>query len=749
MHKAGNLKDAEALYQLILVSDPKQPDALSLLGTLYLQRGSTQEGVKLIEASLQANPKQPVILRNLCMALMELKRFEDAAEAYAKLVGMEPRSPDVHYGYGNALNATRQYDAALTSYNKALSVKPDYVAALFSQGNVLHKLKRYEEAITNYNKVLALSPGYADAYNNRGIAFMALKKYSEALADIEKTIQLKPELFEAHINLSNVLRALGRFNEALRICDKAIAVNPKHADAHNIRAIILQDLGLMEEALTSFERAIANNPLHAEAYYNRSNILREQKRYDEALAGFEKVLELVPDMPFLRGNILHTRMHICRWEGMDGLVADIASDIEASKPVSTPFSLLATPLSGIQRKKCAEIFVREKYPEHDQKLWNGEIYAHDKIRLGYFSADFHNHATSYLMAELFELHDRSRFEVTAFSFGPNTHDAMRTRLEKAFDRFVDVHSKNSAEIATLAREMEIDIALDLKGFSQNLRTDIFAWRPSPIQVNYLVYPGTMGAIYMDYIIADSTLIPVVDQVHYSEKIIYLPYSYQANDSLRPISDKPLTRKDVGLPDKGIVFCCFNNSYKLTPTVFDIWMRLLHKVKGSVLWLLESNDIMRRNIIAEAMARDIAKDRIIFAPRMDLPEHLARHRLADLFLDTFYINAHTTASDALWVGLPVVTCIGETFSARVAASLLHAIGMPELVTDSHEAYEALALELATQPQILSDLKAKLAKNRLSEPLFNTALYTRHLEDSYIQMWKRYQAGQMPAHIYVQA
>jgi len=749
LHSAGNLNDAEALYQLVLVADPAQPDALGLLGTVYLQRGNRQEGVRLIEASLKASPKQPAILKNYCMALMGLKRIDEAVIQYGKLVAMDPKNPEAHYGLGNALRESGRYDEALISYGRASSLKPDYAAAIISQGNVLQLLKRYSDAMVCYDKAITLKPDYSEAYNNRGIAFVAMKRHEQALGDFEKTISLKPASFEAHVNLSDALRVLGRFDEALVVSEKAIALRPDHADAYNNRGSVLKELRRDSDALAAFDQAIACNPEHAEAYYNRSNILRELRRFDEALAGYEKVMALKPDTAYLLGNILYTSMNICKWRDMDAVTHDIARGIEAGKAVCTPFSLLATPLSGAQKKKCAEIFIRDKFPEHPHKQWNGDIYAHDKIRLGYFSADFHNHATAHLMAELFERHDRSRFEVTAFSFGPAVNDSMRQRLEKGFDHFIDIRTKSDSEVAALARNMEIDIALDLKGFSQHLRTGIFARRPAPIQVNYLVYPGTMGAHYIDYMIADATLIPAEHQADYSEKIVYMPHSYQVNDSQRKISDKQYTRKELGLPEKGFVFCCFNNSYKLTPDIFDIWMRLLHKVEGSVLWLLESSAFARKNIISEASARGVAEERLVFAERLDLPEHLARHRLADLFLDTFYVNAHTTASDALWAELPVLTCIGGTFAARVAASLLHALGLPELVTDSHASYEALAVELATNPQKLSAIKMKLSKNRLAESLFNTPLYTRHLEAAYVEMWKRYQAGRVPEHIHIQA
>ena len=351
------------------------------------------------------------------------------------------------------------------------------------------------------------------------------------------------------------------------------------------------------------------------------------------------------------------------------------------------------------------------------------------------------------MAELFERHDKTKFELTAFSFGPDQNDEMRQRVSKAFDRFIDVRMKTDEEVARLSRDLGIDIAVDLKGVTQDCRTGIFSYRAAPIQVSYLGYPGTMGAEYIDYLIADKTLIPIESQQHYSEKIVYLPYSYQVNDAQRKISDKVFTRSELGLPESWFVFCCFNNNYKITPNTFDLWMKILGQVTGSVLWLFEDNPTAAKNLRLEAQKRGMDPSRLVFAKRMNLPEHLARHKVADLFLDTLPCNAHTTASDALWAGLPVLTQAGESFASRVAASLLNAIELPELVTYTPEAYVALAIDLATHPAKLQELKSKLAANRLTTPLFDTALFTQHIEAAYTLMFERYQADLMPDHIYI--
>ena len=614
-------------------------------------------------------------------------------------------------------------------------------------GVCLQKEDNAIQALESCDKAIALNPDYAEAWSNRGAVLHDLKRHDDALVSCDKALALKPDHVEAWLNLGVTLHDLTQLDEALASYDKAIALNPDYAEAWSNRGVVLHDLKCFEEALASYDKALALKPDNAEARFSLGVTLQGLKRFEEALASYDKALALNADMPYALGNWLLTTMFLCDWKGLDAACDKITKRIDTGDRASTPFPVLAIPSSLAQQRKCADIYIQDKFPANPCLPPFGEKYAHDRIRIGYFSADFHNHATAYLMAELFELHDRSKVEVIGFSYGVSSSGAMRKRLETAFDRFIDVSAKTDQEIALLARTFEIDIAIDLKGFTQDSRTGIFAMRPAPVQVNYLGYPGTMGADYIDYLIADPTLIPPEHIPHYSEKIVYLPHTYQVNDSHRKISDRGMSRKDAGLPKEGFVFCCFNSNFKITPDVFAVWMRLLQKVEGSVLWLFEGDSTAASNLRQEAKKRGISADRLVFAERMDLSDHLARYRLADVFLDTLYCNAHTTASDALWAGLPVLTCLGETFAGRVAASLLNAIGLPELIARSHDEYESLALALATDPQRLSAIKQKLAQNRTTHPLFDTALFTRHIESAYAAMWERHQAGLSPDHIHV--
>jgi len=640
--------------------------------------------------------------------------------------------------------AQNQQPAGINFRGKTFAINDAFLLAVREHG-----LKNFQTAIEIYNLILAQVPGYAEVYNARGIALQELKRFDEALASCDKAIALKPDYAYAYNDRGNILRALERHDEELAAYEKAIAFKPDYIEAHFNRVGTLQKMKRFDEALAGCDRIIALKSDYAEAHHARGNVLRSLERFEESMASYKKALALKPDVPYLIGDLLYMQMHLCSWQGMSATFDLMVKGLEADKIVSNPFLWVTSPASIVQQKKCTELYVASKYPPAATSLWNGEKYTHDKIRIGYFSADLHNHATSYLMAQFFELHDHSKFEITAFSFGPPSTHAMRDRLENAFDHFIDVSAKSNREIAQLAREMEIDIAVDLKGFTQDSRPGIFAWRPAPIQVNYLGYPGTMGASYIDYLIADPVLIPEEHKQYYTEKIAYLPDSYQVNDSSKKISDKVFTRRDFKLPEEAFVFCSFNNNYKITPDLFDIWMRLLHRVPSSVLWLFVANRLPISNLQEEAKSRGIESHRLIFTDQVELAEHLARHRLADLFLDTFYCNAHTTASDALWAGLPLVTCLGQTFVSRVAGSLLTAVGLPELITHSHAEYEALAFELATHPDKLVAIRQKLAQNRTTTSLFNTPLFTKHIEAAYIKMWERTQTGLPPDHIYVDA
>ena len=549
---------------------------------------------------------------------------------------------------------------------------------------------------------------------------------------------------EAYFSRGTELLDHKQFNAAIACFEKAIRLNPGNADAYVNRGVALQELRRLDEALESYNGAIRLNPGDEDAYVNRGTVLKELKRLNEALASYKRAIQLNPEVDYLLGNLINTKMHLCDWDSLNILINQLIEKNLQNQKTSVPFTTLALIDNLKFHQQSAKIYADTRYPKNKILPSLTKYPKHQQIRIGYFSADFREHPVSYLTAELFELHNRDQFEIIAFSFGGNTQDRIRKRLENAFDQFLDVKDKTDQEITALARKMEIDIAIDLGGFTKGSRTNIFAMRAAPIQLSYIGYLGSMGAEYYDYLIADPTIIPQGYEQYYSEKIAYLP-SYQVNDTKLEISEKIFTRSELGLPIDGFVFCCFNSVYKITPSTFDSWMRILLAVQGSVLFLLDANETATNNLNKEANARGISSDRLIFGKSLPRPEYLARYRIPELFLDTLPYNAGTTASDALRMGLPVLTLMGESFASRMAASLLNAVRLPELITENQEAYESLAIELATNPQKLEAIKNKLVNNLPTSPLYNTKLFTQQIESAYQTMYQRYQNDLPPDHI----
>jgi len=628
---------------------------------------------------------------NQAAAAQKAGNLAEAERLYRQIPG---QVPEVLVNLGNLLARQGRHGEAMAFYDQAVAARPDFFEALFNRGNLLLELKRSEEALESYDRVLAVRQDFPGVWNNRGTALRGLRRLDEALASFQRAATLMPGHFNALTNAAVILWDMKRLPEALAAADRALGVQPGFAEALYVKANVLRDLGRTDEALNAYEAALKSNPAHP-----------------HALNGAAQVARIV-----------------CDWNRTEVLTPRVIENAPSGRAVIQPFVLMGYSDDAALQRRCAENLVRMFVPQRPA-LRDVRRYGHDKIRLAYLSADFHEHPTARLMVELFERHDRSRFEVTAIAFGPDDGSPLRARLKKAFDHFEDVRGKSDAEVARMLREGEIDIAVDLNGHTAEGRPGIFAWRPAPVQVNYLVYPGTTGADFMDVILADRIALPADQQVNMREKIVHLPDSYQANDATRIVPPPP-ARAEAGLPDRGFVFCCFNNSWKITAPMFDIWMRLLSQVDGSVLWLLDGPHA--DNLRKEATARGVDPARLIFAPKLPAEQHLARHQLADLFLDTLPYNAHTTCSDALWAGLPVVTCYGKAFPGRVAASLLKAIDLPELVTATPQLYEALALELAQNPALLKATKEKLARNRTTTPLFDSERFRKNIEAAYEAM-----------------
>ncbi|HYA07440.1 MAG TPA: tetratricopeptide repeat protein [Xanthobacteraceae bacterium] len=772
----GNLKrygEAAIAYDKALALKPNLAEA-------WLGRGNVLLHLKSYDGALAAFDKALALKADLADAWLgrgnvfyELRRYDDGLAAYDRALALKPDLAEAWLGRGNVVNGLKRYDDALAAYDKALALKPDLANAWLGRGNVFNELKRSDEAFAAIDRALALEPDLAEAWHGRGNVFDELKRYDDALAAYDKALALKPDLAEAWLGRGNVFYELKRrddasaafdkaltlkpdlanawlgrgnvcyefkrYDDALAAYDRALALKPDLAGAWLGRGNVFYELKRHDDALAAHDRALALAPGLAEAWFSCGNVLNELKRYGDAFAAFDKAVALKPDLDFAVGARLFAKLNLCDWTNRQAETAQLLSMIGEQILASTPFWLLAVESSPADQLRCASRY-QQSQPNFTP-LWRGEIYSHDRIRVAYLSADFREHAVGYLTAGLFEHHDKSRFEITALSLVPDQDSPTRDRIKRAVEHFIDVRRQDDGDIAELIRRHEIDIVIDLMGFTAHSRHGVLARRAAPVQVNYLGYSGTAGAGYIDYIVADPTVIPEDQCGFYTEQVIWLAESYLVNDDRRAISERTPTRRECGLPDDTFVYCCFNNSYKLAPETFQVWMRLLNATPDSVLWLSEANPAAQANLRREADRCGVSAQRLIFAARMPaVADHLARQRHADLFLDTLPYNAHTTACDALWAGVPIVTCLGASFVGRVAASLLKAVGLDELITHSLEDYETLALKLAREPAYLASVRDRLERNRTTFPLFNTERTTRQIEAAYTMMWQRYQSGE---------
>lgn len=730
-HQTGNLADAEKLYLEAMRAAPGDASAPHLLGVVRAQQGRNGEALELIGTALKHKPDAPEMLSNYANVLKTLGRFDEALVAYDRALKIKPDYLAVSARRGMVLRDLGRLDDALAATDQVIRQRPDFLEAHSNRGAILSDLGRHDEALAAYDRALALDARFPDVWNNRALTLKAVKRLPEALSNIEQALALHPEFTEAWNNRGIILFDLKRTGDALISYDKALALQPDYAEALNNRAVALASLKRYAESLSDCDRAIALHPGFADAMYNRGNALTELGRPEEALHSYEQALASDPAHPSALSGLANAALVTGDWKRTTELTPVLKADILEGKSIIQPFVVMGYFDDNDLQLRASRNYVRQAGPGKLAPLWKGETYNHDKIRIAYLSADFHQHVTAALTVEMFENHDRDRFETIAVSFGPDDGSDMRRRLVKAFDRFHDARNQTDREVAQLLRQWEVDIAVDLGGHTSGARPWVLAHRPAPVQAKYMGYPGTSGSDFIDYIVADHLTVPS-DQEHFiSERVAALPDTLWVTDTTVPVPSAP-TRAEAGLPEEGFVFCCFNHNWKITAPLFDIWMRLLKQVDGSVLWLLQGNAAIRGNLQDEARMRGVDPDRLIFARRTTPTEHLARQQLADLFLDTLPYNAHTTASDALWVGLPLITTPGHSMPARVAASILAAAHVSELIAPDLAAYEALALKLARNPHALRAIRAKIADGRVNAPLFDTRRFTRNLEAAYVAM-----------------
>jgi len=739
-HQCGMLAEAEKFYAAILQARPDHFDALRLLGVLRQQQGNNAEALRLINTALKMNPRSLEALCNFAGVLFALKHYDEALASYDRALVIEPGHPEVLYNRGNTLLQLGRDEEALAAFDRALAKKPDHPEMLVNRGNALLRLDRVPKALAAFDRVLELVPDHAIALGNRGTALKLLGRYEEALENYRKLLELTPDNVAALNDHGSTLLLLKRAEEALAIFDQVLAIAPDQPGALNTRADLLRVLGRHDEAVDAYDKILAAAPHNGEVLYNRGKSLWALGKLEEAMASYEQAR--AHNHPRALGDLAMCRLRIADWPSAVSLAGALRTHL-AEGGLVDPFALMALGLDPSDQLESSRRYVRTRIADAPTPFVHASAIRPDKLRIAYLSSDFRQHPVGTAIAELLERHDKTCFEIVGVSYGSNDSSATRTRIVEAFDQFHDVASDGDRDIAQLLNDRHVHIAVALNGLTAGCRPGVLACRPAAIQVNYLGYAGTTGAEHMDYILADETVLPFDQQRFFTEKIVHLPDCYHVNDATRRISAYVAPRSDLGPPDQGFVFCCFNQTFKIAAPVFEVWMRLLARVHGSVLWLSDMSDLAQLNLRREAAARGIDPDRLIFAPRMDdSADHLARHRAADLFLDTLPYNAHSTTCDALWAGLPVVTCMGNFFAGRVAASMLKAAGLPELVTNNLADYEALALKLASDRALLASIRRKLADNRASCPLFDSDRFRRHIEAAYATMWEIYRRGERP-------
>jgi protein O-GlcNAc transferase len=772
-HQRGMLAEAEKFYAAILDVRPDHFDALNLLGVVRRQQGNNAEALKLIGAALKMNPRSIEALCNFGGVLLALKLHDEALEAYEKVLAIRSDHFDGHLGRGTALLALNRFDQALLAFDRALVIKPDdldarngrgntllhlghaeealaafdatlavsadHIEALIGRGNALVRLPRPQNALAAFGRAIELQPDHIMALHGRGLALAALDRHDEALDSFDQGLHVAPRNRPLLQGFGSALLALGRAEDALAAFDKALAITPNQPDVLRQRAIALRVLGRNTPAHDD-ERAAAAVSHDAEAHYDRGLSLWSLGRREEALVSYENAA--ARNDPRALSKLAIGRLITADWARAGNLADALRRRIAEGRFVD-PMTTLAFGLEPAVALDAARNCIRVFSPVAKTPFVHSNPGRVDKLRIAYLSSDFRRHPVGLAVVELIERHDHTRFEIIGVSHGPTDASDTRTRLVEAFDQFHDVASATDRRIAGLLNDLHVHVAVDLNGLSGGCRPDILAYRPAPIQVSYLGFAGTTGAPSIDYILADAVALPFDQQPFFAERIVHLPDCYHANDTSRLISPQPPRRSELGLPDSGFVFCCFNQCYKIAAPVFDVWMRLLAQVPGSVLWLSEMNDAAQSNLRRVAAAHGVAPDRIVIAPyTVRVEDYLARQRAADLFLDTLPYNAHSTTCDALFAGLPVVTCAGNAFAGRVAASMVAAAGLPELVTHRLEDYEALALKLATHRDLLQSIRRKLADNRTTCPLFDGDRFRRHIESAYETMWDIYRQGESP-------
>jgi protein O-GlcNAc transferase len=750
LHLEGQLEVARAEYEKLLVIEPAHEEALHHLGLIWIQKFDFHQAHGLIQRCLEVNPSNSDALTNFGFCLNALGHFSKAVEVCLKATKLRPDSEPAHTNLGNAYLGAGQIERALQSFSEALRLQPHNSNCLYNVALCHIKKSSFKVAIDHLNASLELDPTNPEALNNLAACLVKMHRPEEALAAANRAVELNKEYPEAWTNKGLALNELRRHAEALSTTDQAIMLCPEYAEAWNNKGKILSDLRLFEEALVCYSKATVLRPGFVDPLVNQINALDRCRRFDEVISLGKDLRRQGHAPDYLESIVLQAQMRVCAWESLEEDAARILASLRDERKPAIPFLLLCLFDDPAVHLLAAQTYWRHKFirtaPESSVPKRHPPSH---RIRVGYYSADFRDHPVAHLTRELFESHNRENFEIVAFYLGPPVTDFVHRELRATFDSFHDISLMSDNEVRRVSKELGIDIAVDLGGYTADARPELFSERLAPIQINFLGFPGTLGSPQIDYLVADKRVVSASSRRHFSESVIFLPNCYQPNDSKRRVANLGSSRAQAGLPDDCFVFACFNHSHKILPDTFSSWMRILREVPRSVIWLLRSNDLASSNLLKEALTRGVSSARIIFADPIPVSEHLGRLKFADLFLDTFPYTAHTTASDALWAGLPVLTREGKSFQSRVAASLLSALGLEMLITQSSSEFEEKAMYLASHPSELECVRAQLMESRFNSPLFSGARFAAHLEEAYERIFERYNSGLSPEDVSVEA
>ncbi len=755
-HQSGRLEKAGFIYSKILSFDPHNSDALHLSGVIAHQQGNNHKAVFLIKRAIDIYSQEPVYYYNLGNALKGAGFFYEAIESYKQAVNLKPDYVEAYNNLGVLYNEQNRQDEAVFCYQKALQINQNYIEAVSNLGKAYADMGRSDEAVECYYRAVRIAPDCAAIYSNAGSILQSLGMLNKAEFFFRKALEIKPDFGEVFNDLGTVLRDRGKIDEAEHCYKKAVDIMPHEPEAYNNLGNLYKVRGFLDAATNCYKKALDIDYNFTEAHYNLGNVFNKKGEYERALSCYRKALQLNPCHANALNMLVRLLQQECAWDELKEPLARLSSLTEkALKQCETapamPFLTFSVNSEPEYNYRIARSWA-SRIQKSVSGLSSGVVFNFKqrklfkkRIRVAYLSSDFKNHATAHLMLSLFGLHDRERFEIFCYSYGSDDGSIYRKKIQRDSDYFIDISTLSHAEAANRIYADRIDILVDLKGYTEGGKLEISGFHPAPLQVSYLGFPGTTGADFFEYIITDRIVTPPSQRKFFSEEFVYMPHSYQVNDNRQEISAELFDRGGQGLPDDKFVFCSFNAHYKIEPVIFGAWMRILEQVPGSVLWLLRGSAGFRLNIRREAEKRGVDADRLIFAAKLPKNRHLARLRLADLALDTRTVNGHTTTSDALWAGVPVITLQGSHFASRVSSSLLFAIGLPELVAYRLDDYESIAVNLALNPLTLGNVRRELEDNRFTKPLFDTSDFVKNLEAAYLKMWKIYTAGENPRQI----